>query len=191
MNKLLATGLLSILTLLPLFSDEPYVLESYEESIEHMLIDENQEESIVELVPIAETIPMEEIIVEEQVEVLPVESEISETPEDNTPYGKAIKKAKDENKILMIAIRATTCHYCDRMENETLSDQSVLDVLNENFVLYHVDQDKEELPLGLQIGMTPNFVFVTPNEDILDMYPGMRNPSEFLEALEEVLKQPK
>ena len=195
MTKLLSIGLLSILTISPLFSDEPYVLETFEEQVGVLLVDENVPVATPEVEPIIieETnIPIAEPIVEEIIEVVPSKTEevlTPETPEVKTPYAKAFKQAKDENKILMIAIRATTCHYCDRMEDETLSDEKVKQELNENFVVYHVDQDKDSLPIGLEVGVTPNFVFVNTNEDVIDMAPGLRTPIEFLEVLERILKQ--
>jgi len=194
MNKLLSIGLLSILTIMPLVSEEPYVLETFEEETEFVPMEdtlpivESIEEEVIELMPIEESVPLN------QIETLVSEEEIvvsNEELETNMSYAKALQKTKDENKILIIAIRGTNCHYCDRMENETLNEQSVEDALSENFVTFHVDQDLEELPLGLQTGMTPNFVFVNANEDIIDMAPGLRTPVEFLEVLDRILKQPK
>ena len=197
MTKLLTIGLLSILTISPLFSDEPYVTGTFEEQIGVLLVDENVPVATPEMesVIIEETTPSLGTVVEEPIEEeVPLEESVSESTTNvdaNTPYGKAFTKAKDENKILLIAIRATTCHYCDRMENETLNDQNVVSALDENFVVYHVDQDKDELPMGLQIGMTPNFVFVNSKEDVIDMAPGLRTPVEFLEVLDGILEKSK
>ena len=176
MNRLLTTlGLISIMTTTALFSDKPYVIETFEEEVNFFSVEENKS------LPIAICdVPM----VEENTTTM-----MNEPLEKRTSYSEAIKKAQDENKILMIAIRATTCHYCDRMESETLSDKEVQEALDANFVTFYVDQDKEELPLGLQAGMTPNFVFVNANEDVFDMAPGLRTPVEFLEVLDRILKE--
>jgi len=104
-----------------------------------------------------------------------------------SPYLDALKKAKNEDKIVMIAIRATHCKYCDLMEKETLTDSSVQEALEKNFISIYYNQDLETLPIGLQKGITPNFIFVNSNEDILNIYPGMRNPEEFKEVLEQIL----
>jgi thioredoxin-related protein len=102
-------------------------------------------------------------------------------------YLDALEQARNEKKIIMITIRSTDCKYCDEMEGSTLSDSSVKNDLEANFITIHYDQDLEPLPLGLQEGMTPNFIFVNTNEDILNMYPGMRSPAEFKEVLEQIL----
>jgi len=104
-----------------------------------------------------------------------------------SPYQKALKEAKLEGKIVMIAIRAAHCKYCDKMEKETLSDKSVQEALKKNFVTVYYNQDLEILPLELQKGVTPNFIFVDTDENILEQYPGMRTPSEFKEVLKQIL----
>ena len=110
-------------------------------------------------------------------------------PEHTMTYEEALEKAKAENKLLLFSIRATNCKYCDRMEAETLSDASVLNALDENFVTLYYNQDEDELPLNLQPNMTPNFVFVNQNEDIIDISLGRRDRSEFLELLNRVLME--
>ncbi|CAA6822085.1 MAG: Unknown protein [uncultured Sulfurovum sp.] len=104
-------------------------------------------------------------------------------------YETVLAQAKRENKIIMLSIRSTDCKYCDRMDEETLSDESVKQELAKDFLILHYNQDLEALPLELQEGATPMFIFVNKNEDILNMYPGMRNPEEFKEALTQILTQ--
>jgi len=106
-------------------------------------------------------------------------------------YEKALSLAKSEGKVIMLVIRATDCVYCDKMEMGTLVDEEVVTELNKDFITLHLNQDLEELPIGLQNGMTPNFVFVSNEEDVIDMYPGVRSPKEFIGALEEILVKSK
>ena len=110
-------------------------------------------------------------------------------PMNKMSYEEALKRAKEENKLLMFSIRSTDCKYCERMERETLSDGTVLNALSENFITLHYNQDEDELPLGLQSNMTPSFVFVNQNEDIVDISLGRRDISEFLELLNSVLME--
>jgi uncharacterized protein len=68
------------------------------------------------------------------------------------PWGdKALKKAKDENKPLIISIGYAACHWCHVMEKESFSDTSVARIMNENFVCIKVD--REERPDVDQIYM--------------------------------------
>lgn len=68
------------------------------------------------------------------------------------PWGeKALKKAKDENKMLIISIGYAACHWCHVMEYESFEDTAVARLMNEHFVSIKVD--KEERPDVDQIYM--------------------------------------
>jgi len=208
MNKIIFFGLLSLVTMNYLVADE-YISDAYLEEISVQTEPTNvsvNEESL-------DSLPMAKIIEEEIVEQKSLDVDLIESSEDFielnqtleltsfaesnssiedenitlSPYLKALKKARAEGKIVMISIRATHCKYCDKMETETLSDTSVQEALKNNFVTVYYNQDLEPLPLALQKGVTPNFVFVDTYEDILNQYPGMRTPTEFKEVLSQIL----
>ena len=65
---------------------------------------------------------------------------------------KALKKAKDENKMLIISIGYAACHWCHVMEQESFEDTMVAHIMNENFVAIKVD--REERPDVDQVYMT-------------------------------------
>jgi uncharacterized protein YyaL (SSP411 family) len=69
------------------------------------------------------------------------------------PWGeKALKKAKDENKLVIISIGYAACHWCHVMEKESFNDTSVANYMNEHFVCIKVD--REERPDVDQVYMT-------------------------------------
>lgn len=69
------------------------------------------------------------------------------------PWGdKALQKAKDENKILIISVGYSACHWCHVMEHESFEDTAVAKIMNDNFVCIKVD--REERPDVDQIYMT-------------------------------------
>lgn len=173
MNKLMLVGLLSLIPLTSLCADED--LSNYDYT--YVLTEEGNETTFT----ISEDAEESNHSVSDEV--------VEASEKQPSLYMKSLNQAKDEDKILMLGIRATDCHYCDRIEKETLSDKSVQKALEANFVTLFYNQDLEPLPLGLQEGMTPNFVFVDKNENIINMYPGMRNPDEFKEVLREILAQ--
>ena len=112
-----------------------------------------------------------------------------EETKELSPYLIALKEAQETGKVILLAIRATNCHYCDKMERETLNEASVKSALEEDFIVLHYNQDLEPLPLEIQEGMTPNFFFVDQHENIINQHPGMKNPKEFKEALAEILSK--
>ena len=65
---------------------------------------------------------------------------------------KALKKAKDENKLIIISIGYAACHWCHVMEHESFEDTAVARLMNANFVSIKVD--REERPDIDQVYMT-------------------------------------
>lgn len=73
-------------------------------------------------------------------------------PVDWHPWGsKALQKAKDENKMLIISVGYAACHWCHVMEHESFEDPAVAALMNEHFVCIKVD--REERPDVDQIYM--------------------------------------
>lgn len=59
------------------------------------------------------------------------------------PWGeKALKKAKEENKLLIISIGYAACHWCHVMEHESFEDTEVADLMNAHFVCVKVDREE-------------------------------------------------
>jgi uncharacterized protein YyaL (SSP411 family) len=69
------------------------------------------------------------------------------------PWGaEALAKAKAENKLILVSIGYSACHWCHVMEHESFEDDSVAAVMNEYFVCIKVD--REERPDVDQIYMS-------------------------------------
>jgi uncharacterized protein len=69
------------------------------------------------------------------------------------PWGtEALQKAKDENKLILVSIGYSACHWCHVMEHESFEDESVAAVMNEYFVCIKVD--REERPDVDQVYMS-------------------------------------
>lgn len=74
-------------------------------------------------------------------------------PVDWYPWGpEALQKAKDENKLIIVSIGYSACHWCHVMEHESFEDESVAAVMNKYFVCIKVD--REERPDIDQIYMS-------------------------------------
>jgi uncharacterized protein YyaL (SSP411 family) len=55
---------------------------------------------------------------------------------------EALKKAKDENKPLIISIGYSSCHWCHVMERESFMDTAVARIMNQNFVSIKIDREE-------------------------------------------------
>lgn len=69
------------------------------------------------------------------------------------PWGEqAFEAAKQGNKLVLVSIGYSTCHWCHVMERESFEDEEVARVMNEHFVCIKVD--REERPDIDQVYMT-------------------------------------
>ena len=63
-------------------------------------------------------------------------------PVDWFPWGdEAFNKAKAENKLVLVSIGYSSCHWCHVMEHESFEDDSVAKLMNEHFVCIKVDRE--------------------------------------------------
>ncbi|WP_363317914.1 thioredoxin domain-containing protein [uncultured Algibacter sp.] len=66
-------------------------------------------------------------------------------PVDWNPWNKTtLKKAKTENKLILISVGYAACHWCHVMEHESFEDSLVAQVMNKNFI--NIKVDREERP---------------------------------------------
>jgi len=94
-------------------------------------------------------------------------------PVDWFPWGEeALSKAKKEDKLVLVSIGYSACHWCHVMEHEAFEDESIAAYMNQNFV--NIKVDREERPdidqiymhavqLMTQRGGWPLNCFVLPN----------------------------
>ena len=61
------------------------------------------------------------------------------------PWGnKALEKATDENKPILLSIGYSSCHWCHVMAHESFEDEITASVMNDNFI--NIKVDREERP---------------------------------------------
>ena len=94
-------------------------------------------------------------------------------PVDWFPWGQeALKKARLENKPILVSIGYSACHWCHVMERESFENEAIAELMNAHFVCIKVD--REERPdvdaiymdavqaMGVRGGWPLN-VFLMPN----------------------------
>ncbi len=64
-------------------------------------------------------------------------------PVDWYPWGEeALAKARAENKLLIISVGYSACHWCHVMEHESFEDSTVAKLMNDHFVSIKVDREE-------------------------------------------------
>jgi len=64
-------------------------------------------------------------------------------PVDWNPWNKQyLEKAKKENKLVVISIGYSSCHWCHVMEEESFEDSLVARIMNEKYISIKVDREE-------------------------------------------------
>ena len=94
-------------------------------------------------------------------------------PVDWYPWGEeALRRAREEDKPILLSIGYSSCHWCHVMEKESFENEAIAKMMNERFVNIKVDReerpDLDELYMNaVQVlsggGGWPMTVFLTPH----------------------------
>jgi uncharacterized protein YyaL (SSP411 family) len=98
---------------------------------------------------------------------------------------EALRRAKEEDKPILLSIGYSACHWCHVMERESFENEAVAQIMNQNFI--NVKVDREERPdldaiymSAVQLmtgrGGWPLTVFLTPEQ--IPFYGGTYFPPE-------------
>ncbi|MXV52194.1 DUF255 domain-containing protein [Pedobacter sp. HMF7647] len=64
-------------------------------------------------------------------------------PVDWFPWGpEALSKAQKENKLILVSVGYSACHWCHVMEHESFENEQVAEIMNEHFVCIKVDREE-------------------------------------------------
>ncbi len=97
-------------------------------------------------------------------------------PVDWYPWGiEALRRAKEENRPILLSIGYSTCHWCHVMERESFEDEAIAGLMNRHFVCVKVDReerpDLDEIYMAATLALNrgqggwPMTVFLTPDQE--------------------------
>jgi thioredoxin-related protein len=101
-------------------------------------------------------------------------------------WEEGLSEAKAQKKLLLVEAVREGCHYCDEMQHEVFDDAAMASRIEERFVPVRIDLSQERMPLGLTVGMTPSFYFLTSDAKVIKFVPGSWNRDDFGAFLDEV-----
>jgi uncharacterized protein len=59
------------------------------------------------------------------------------------PWGEAaLKRAEAEDKMILISVGYSACHWCNVMERESFMDSTIAKIINEHFIAIKVDREE-------------------------------------------------
>lgn len=94
-------------------------------------------------------------------------------------FEDALKLQKKSNKIIMIDVVRTGCHYCEDMDKKVFQNAAMTKWLDERFISVKMNLDKEKLPLGIKVNFTPTFYFINAESEIVKTVPGSWSIEDF------------
>jgi thioredoxin-related protein len=105
-------------------------------------------------------------------------------------WDETIKKAKAENKYVMLDCYTDWCSWCKVMDKSTFKSDTITTELDKYFVAAHREMEKD--PEGLAISMKyhvqafPTFLFFSPEGKLIYEIAGYRPTADFLKELKKV-----
>jgi len=101
-------------------------------------------------------------------------------------YAKALKIAKEQNKLIMFVAVENHCPWCKKFERKTLSSKQIKVRVSNEFVPLIIDKvsDKEKYPKEFHAQVVPTVFFINPNTQ-KSVYKtiGYMKPSDFSDEL--------
>lgn len=99
----------------------------------------------------------------------------------------ALSEAKAQDKPLFVYARSENCGWCKKFEEETFTNQSVIGVLNENFILVSIDvYEQKNETLNFRVHGTPTEIFLDPNGIEIKRIPGYIDTVTFLNIIKDL-----
>jgi len=118
----------------------------------------------------------------------------AQVPWDGDGFDAALEKAGKEKGFVMLAVLASWCGYCRKMEQSTWSSQGVVDALAEKRIVpVRIDPDKDGKARARRLGVSsyPTIVFFAPDGGELGRIAGFRPPDQFIPAMGDILADPR
>ncbi len=110
----------------------------------------------------------------------------------NIDEKSVIKKAKKENKLIMVYATSSTCYFCKKMEKNVLSHKDIKKQIDENYIYIKINMDENSLPFSLQEKykkITPSFFVLDKKGQFITQYPGSWTKKDFKLILKENIKK--
>ena len=99
--------------------------------------------------------------------------------------GMALGKA--QGKVVFVFFWADWCTYCHTMDRETFRNQTVVDLLDKNFIAVKVDSDREQKLSNLfKIRGLPDNWFFSKSGSVLGHRPGYIPADTFIKILRSI-----
>ena len=97
----------------------------------------------------------------------------------------AFTESQAQGRPILFFVTMDHCYYCDKMCQETYSDNRLLEDIERDYVLASIDRKRcPKLVRKLNVRVFPTTVIVGPDETVIDSMPGFVRPEELRSRLQ-------
>ncbi len=105
-----------------------------------------------------------------------------------TEVNPALDKANTEGKPLFVYARSKYCGACKQFESETFTNESVIEKLNEDFILLSIDVDEQKNETrNFRLRVTPTEIFLDQKGTEIKRLLGYRTNQTFLDEINKII----
>lgn len=111
---------------------------------------------------------------------------------EDSSFAEALKKAKDQGKLLFMDCFTTWCGPCKMMSNQVFKQKFVGDFFNQNLVSLKMDMEKgegKELRKRFDVNAFPTMFLLDGDGNIIYKILGGRDPRAFMESIKRGMEQ--
>jgi len=101
-------------------------------------------------------------------------------------FDKALQKAKEQNKEVMMMYSAVWCPECNYMKEVVFKNKKVSTYMEERFIILSLDIQKDNLPKGFKYPGIPVFFFLDKNAKEKNKIIGGSKADIFLQKLKAI-----
>ncbi|MCO6494448.1 MAG: DUF255 domain-containing protein [Bacteroidetes bacterium] len=110
----------------------------------------------------------------------------------NITFNQALKKAKEEKKLIFMNVYAVWCGPCKMLKNTTFQSEKVANILNENFINLDIDAEKGEgieLSQRYNVEAHPLMLLIDENGKVVKSILGYRKDAQLINEIKDFVKK--
>lgn len=97
---------------------------------------------------------------------------------------KAQEIATEQNKNVFLVLMSDACHWCDKLESDTLNDEKIISKLDEKYVVAIINVEKQpQIAQTFNAIGTPIMILMDSNGTELERLNGYYGSDELIEYL--------
>lgn len=110
-----------------------------------------------------------------------------------TDYAAALRKAKQDKKLVMVDVYTDWCGWCKKLDREVYTDKNVQAKLAKSFIAVKINPERssknQKIADGFGVRGFPNIIFVDADGKKLLQQAGYRPAGDFAKVIDQVLKK--